>query len=356
MLKKITLSLALIGLIVFNSCETKFSLNGDYKRIPIVFGLLNQSDSTHLIKITRTFLGDGNNYDFAQEADSSYFTTVDAKVIELDNGVETGRTWQLHDTIITNKETGTFYGPDQKLYVFYANDLIGANEYKLEADLDEGKYKINATTELIQNFGFDGILATSPSPKIDMHYTQSKNEFTNMVISFKKAKYAALYHFKVILNWKETYNDGSSLNLSKPWNVGSKDIVVTVKVPGNEFLDFIKENIKPDPNVAKREFLGLEIVATVASQDLVQYMEVSKPTSSLSTSTPKYTNINSDDQALGLFTARQILKLVTATGNTIIPLNAKTVETLCTHPTTGGLKFCSTLPEHISALKPYVCN
>lgn len=110
MIKKLTL-LSIVGVsFVWSSCETDFSLNGDYEITPVVFGLLDHTKSTHIIKITKAYMGDGDNLVYAQEEDSNYFETVDARVIEFKNGNETGRSWQLHDSVITNKDTsGIFY-------------------------------------------------------------------------------------------------------------------------------------------------------------------------------------------------------------------------------------------------------
>ncbi len=61
-----------------SSCETEFSLNGDYEIIPVVFGLLDHTETTHMVKITKAYLGDGDNLLYAQIPDSSYFNSVEA--------------------------------------------------------------------------------------------------------------------------------------------------------------------------------------------------------------------------------------------------------------------------------------
>ena len=218
MLKRISIFTVLISLLSLTACDTEFSLNGDYEVSPVVFGLLDQNETIQYVKITKTFLGDGNNYDYAQIADSSYFSQVDAQVIELNGGDETGRSWQLHDTIIPNKATGTFYGPEQKVYVFYANDLNEDYEYKLVANLNEGKYNINATTTLIDGFKHQTNL-TSGNYKFTFATPLStqNDDYKNFITQPTQGKNAARYSFQININYKETYNDATSSNFTIAW-------------------------------------------------------------------------------------------------------------------------------------------
>ena len=70
------------ALFVFNGCKDDISLIGDFKETAVIYGLLDQSETTHFIKINRAFIGPGNAYDIAQIPDSSYFQSVDATVTE----------------------------------------------------------------------------------------------------------------------------------------------------------------------------------------------------------------------------------------------------------------------------------
>ena len=355
MFKRLTFITAIIALITFSSCETKFTLNGDYERIPVVFGLLDQNESTHYVKITRTFLGDGNNYDFAQVADSSYFDQVDAQVIELDNGVETRR-WQLNDTIIPNKESGTFYGPEQKVYFFTADDLDATMEYRIEADLDEGTYSINATTELIENFSLS-FLIYSPGFTFSFGSPSSSTtgNYNSFISTYNEGKHAALYNPKLNIKYRETYADGSTSDFVIPWSKGNVEqdkpespSTKTLNFAGEDFYTLLKSSINVDVNVVKRELLGLDLVMAIAHTEFAKYMEISQPSSSITQSTPQYTNVNSETSALGLFSSRQIVTVAD------LQISSGSFEELCTGQHTAALGFCSSLPEH--AGKSFYCD
>jgi hypothetical protein len=65
--------LLFIVIITFVSCETDFDVIADYKEVAIVYGLLDQSEAVHYLRINKAFLGKGNAISYAQIADSSSF-------------------------------------------------------------------------------------------------------------------------------------------------------------------------------------------------------------------------------------------------------------------------------------------
>lgn len=70
-------------LVLCYSCDDTFNLNSEWSDITIVYGLLNQSDTAHYIKINKAFLGEGNAYDMAKEADSiQYADELNVELLE----------------------------------------------------------------------------------------------------------------------------------------------------------------------------------------------------------------------------------------------------------------------------------
>ncbi|HIP37316.1 MAG TPA: DUF4249 family protein [Crocinitomix sp.] len=363
--KNVVYLYSVLFLLAFSSCKTDFSVNGPYERIPIVMGLINTNDTTHYIKITRTFLGDGDNNVYANIPDSNYFDVVDAKIIELNtDNTPTGREWPLHDTIVTNKEDGLFYGPEQKVYVFNETNLDGTKKLKLVADLDEGKYKIDAITNLTSGFLYNSQYSI-PGFTLGFAYGESSqnNEYPNARITYTQALNGKLYLTSIVFRWRETYTDLSTKEFSiklddnevleqknsqAPENtdgIGKE----TPSFSGDELYKFIKEKIKPDANVVKREFVGIDFVTTISNQELATYMEISKPQSSIAETKPNYTNINSSNgKALGIFACRQYV------WHTNLSLNANSIKELCIGQYTNDLGFCSSLPVHAS--EPFFCN
>jgi len=364
MLKKtVSISFIFILLFIANSCKTDFSVNGPYERIPIIFGLLNTNDSIHLIKITRTFLGDGDNNEYAKIPDSNYFDVVDAKIVEFDGNVETGREWALHDTMISNKEEGLFYYPEQKLYVFYESSLDETKDYKLVADLDEGDYQIDSKTSMTSSFSYKAQYSQSGFTfGLAFGNSSQTGTYQNLRITYQQALNAKIYLTSLVFNWRETYANSTTQDFSikknnieyfqddpsNPINTGS----IGQESPtfdGKEFYQFIRENIQPDPNVVKREFLGIDIVTAISNEVVATYMDISQPQTTIVETKPTFTNINSSsDKALGIFGCRQYVWLKG------INLNANSIKELCIGQYTYDLNFCSTMVDHIG--ESFYCN
>ena len=109
---------AISSMITMNSCKEDIDLVAGYKETAVVYGILDQSEKIHYIKIQRAFIGPGNSLDIAKIADSNYFENVEAKIVEYMNELPT-KTWFLKDTLLENKNTdGAFFAPQQKLYYF----------------------------------------------------------------------------------------------------------------------------------------------------------------------------------------------------------------------------------------------
>ena len=85
---KNTFILALLGIVVLQSCKKELEINADYKAFPVIYGFLNPYDSLQIIKINKSFLGNENPNNYAGIQDSSLFDTVDVRLVELHNGRE----------------------------------------------------------------------------------------------------------------------------------------------------------------------------------------------------------------------------------------------------------------------------
>ena len=120
-----SLLLLLIPVSLFFSCSKDLNINDDWKEIMVVYGLLNPNDSVHYVKITKAFLGPGNALQYATIPDSSNFGgKIRVRLDEYDGTTLIGSTF-LDTTMITNKDTGIFYFPDQLIYYTQASDQQG---------------------------------------------------------------------------------------------------------------------------------------------------------------------------------------------------------------------------------------
>src|ERR1700722_992454 len=71
-------------ILLFIACNNKLNIDAPYKDITVVYGLLDQNDSAHYIRINKAFLGIGNALTMAQQYDSINYPTGTLTVILKD--------------------------------------------------------------------------------------------------------------------------------------------------------------------------------------------------------------------------------------------------------------------------------
>lgn len=337
-----------IGLIALalgmGSCETEFSLNGDYELIPVVFGLLDHTDSIHMVKITKAFLGDGDNLVYAQNPDSSYFDQVAATITEIDkSGDETGRVWDLVDSIVTNKSTdGIFYGPNQKVYYFEENDLNSDFTYRIDADLNEGAHQFSAETALIQNFSIPpSITFASFKVRFAKNTVNDDNDYLSWVFDLSNfLENAGEIEVGYTFRWTEHYLDGTNQSFSaERVEYSDKDVYRPIRINGRNFYNWIAEVIPDDAeNIDYRRIDGLDMHLSLAHTDLTQYMSIAEPVTGIAQVQPVFTNV---EGGFGLFSSRLLFTLAD------LSIDESSVKELASGSITATKQFCSDYAVHI---------
>ncbi|HYG50996.1 MAG TPA: DUF4249 family protein [Flavobacteriales bacterium] len=294
---------------MFTGCSTKVDLNTDWEDITIVYGLMDQNDEYHWVKINKAFLGDGSYYDYAMIRDSSEYDNVTAYVQELSNGVIV-KTYTLRDTELTNRPTnGVFFAPEQTVYYFKSTTLNPANTYKLVAHLNEGtahEKEVTAETRLeadfnITNFtslAFGTYNVSDPDPNI----------YNEHHLKFIPPPTSDLYEIMLRIKWDE-YTSTDTTRVRHDWVVGKAtrndmvDGVVNFDISGEAFYKTIRAAVlaNNDPAVYKRVFRSVDVQVYAASDDLATYITVNSAQTGLVQERPEFTNVSN---GLGIFAAR----------------------------------------------------
>jgi hypothetical protein len=369
-----------LGLIVLNSCNEKIELIGDFVETAVVYGLLDQADSLHYIKINRAFIGPGNALEIAQIADSSYFTNVDATISEYLNGILT-RSWLLRDTILDNKDpNGVFYAPEQKVYYFKTmptgfNGVIQTSTnpqmtslnpqaiYKIDIVLNDGAFSVSGETELVR-----GITSAAATQNFNFKFADNPGEYTStgITVSSTGNSFVLNTQLKIAFNeWENnTYSEKSFF-----WNLGEADVQpLSSKVftaNGETFYDLMKSNCTENSTITKRTFKGVTIKITGGAEELYNFIAVNKPSSGLAQSKPTYTNLTATNgkRVIGIFSSRQTVEIyhpfyVSQQQAYLRALDKKSTRELCQGPITGLYLFCSNHPGDnvVNQEESYACQ
>ena len=369
-----------LGLVVLNSCNEKIKLIGDFVETAVVYGLLDQADSLHYIKINRAFIGPGNAIEIAGVADSSYFTNVEATIYECLNG-DTTRSWLLRDTILDNKDpNGDFYAPEQKVYYFKTmptgfNGVIQNSTnpqmtslnpqaiYKIDIVINNGAFSVSGETELVR-----GITSAAATQNFNFKFAINPGEYTStgITVSSTGNSYVLNTQLKIAFNeWENnTYSEKSFF-----WNLGEADVQPSSSkiftANGQTFYDLMKSNCSENLAITKRTFKGVTIKITGGAEELYNFIAVNKPSSGLAQSKPTYTNLSvtNGKRVIGIFSSRQTVEIyhpfyVSPQQAFLRALDKKSTRELCQGPITGLYLFCSNHPGDnvVNQEESYACQ
>jgi len=292
-------------LMTLASCETDFDIFADKKEIVIVYGILDQTDSVHLIKINKALPGSGNASQNATIEDSSGFGgTLEVKLTESRNGT-------LHDIIfdttsVYTKEPGLFYYPHQLLYKSYEH-LDQDGIYTLNIRDGVTGTIVSATTPLIHDFEIENPGSNSIS-----------FEFKRKIVSEQMFRWVSAingirYQIIVRFFFKESSAPGDTLLRSVEW---SQDIEKSdnesaeqemVSRYNNEKFFTTCTNYIPYASLSKEDSVNMrqayrvDFIFTVIGNDFNTYLDFNQPLVGVIQEKPEYSNITN---GIGLFSCR----------------------------------------------------
>lgn len=373
------LTAAVIAIFSLNSCKEDIEVTGDFVETAVVYGLLDQSDTVHMIKITRAFIGPGNSLEISQIPDSNYFQNVTATVTEQLSGGSTGRTWVLFDTLVDTKETnGVFYAPEQKVYAFYTRGkdnsdnptyaALSANAtYNLRIVVNQGlasEFEVFGSTEIVSDINTNTDTQTNQFKfAVDAVTT---GEYGSSFINVSHDSKTAVINTQLIIDYKE-YFGTDSITKSFTWKIGEQPVgtgtTLNFTAQGQSFYNLMASNCESngEPGTFRRNLTGITEKVVAGSEDLYQYILINQPSSSLAQNKPTFTNLTAtnDHPVLGLFSSRfthTYYHPMTGSNQNVRAIDRNSTMELCIGPITGSYLFCSQQTLDIATGQPWACN
>jgi hypothetical protein len=299
--------LILISFISLLGCSTEFDINAEKQDITVVYGLLNQTEPTQYVKITKAFLGDVSAYELAQDPSlSSYGDDLIVTVTETTNG-NPGRVFTLQKVLITNKDTGIFYAPNQEVYKFDPMPLLNeSSTYKIVITNKVTNKVTTATTSLINSFTVQKPTYNSHNPILGL--ANMAGDYGVYDAQWQSAVNGRIYepyfrfHFKEVdkatLDTTDKYVDWHLGSLKSDKLNGGEDMLLSYN--SESFYKNIQSRVPINANV-DRVIGNVDFILTVGGDDLSIYMDLNKPSSSIIQERPSYTNVSN---GIGIFSCR----------------------------------------------------
>jgi len=301
----------IIYIMLFNfillSCDTSLNVNADYKKIPVVFSLIDKNDTIQYIKLNKAFLGDASVSEMAQVSDSLNYDDASVHIVKYynDNVVATYE-FVKTDTII--KDEGYFANDNNIIYVFNGSIIEeGENSadynYKLDINID-GVDNVSSETKLVSD-----VVVLAPlgynSPNQKNEIMLYNNDYLSKVYEFKSGENAKYFEYFLEISYYEKVNGEYKLK-TITHSEGSKNAssldggqTFPFTLNGETFYKFIAEELEPSSE--DRIFYSLRYKFLSAGEDLSMYIDLTKPTYGIVQEKPAFTNIVN---GWGLFSSR----------------------------------------------------
>ncbi|NLA25035.1 MAG: DUF4249 family protein [Bacteroidales bacterium] len=287
------------------SCDSDFEVNDEWKAIPVVYCVLDQSQPVQYVKVTKAFLGDVPASVMAQHSDSLFYKHVRVKLyhtkIKPENFIA-----EFFETNEIPKDTGYFANDKNTIYKSEVN-LDTDKSYFLEVSIDDIPTKVYNTipVKLI-----DGCRISKPDEV--MSFLNLVNYNTNFTYEYFSGRNGKVFQMVVKFNYLEvedgdTTENAISLVWPQPVRVDSLASNYNVEVKRTfstlSFYSFLDANIPTKPGVKRLVKMpdSMEFHLVAADESYYTYMQVSEPSTGLAQSKPMFTNL---ENGIGIFATR----------------------------------------------------
>ena len=288
-----------VMLLLGTACENEIELIDQTDPLPIVFGILNPADTTHYIRIERSFADPNTSaYLLAQDPDQFYFESAE---ISLTNS-RTGTQYELErvDAGMEGypRKTGDFANVPNYLYKISSSeaDLKGKDNITLE--IIEGEFATPKTSTAI-------ILSAPDIRNPRFVNGQGFIEFTEgkqTEVTWRTTSNAGSYIVKFILNIREeNLTTGEKEDIALEWPLDEFVDGDEIKFDGVGFFIFLNGVLDAKTGY-RRQFLNVDVIVQAFDHEITKYIEVAGANTGITGAQeiPTYTNVIG---GLGIFGA-----------------------------------------------------
>lgn len=285
------------------SCDQEIDLTADWENIPIVYGLINQGDTAHYIRVEKAFQDqDGNAFLAALEPDSIYYSEATVRLLNLTKGNEATLVKVDGTTEGYPRDSGDFAQFPNFLYKVRNSDfsMEGGDEIRFLLERGENLPEVSAECVILDEIIPQGGL--TPGSKIDFP------EDRDVTFRWRAGDEARIFDLCLVIHYDEKLAgdpEVKSYQLEFPMakRVKRQDASPTIlaKVYGLEFYKFLAENIGVRPD-ATRLLTGMDLVITGGGEAVEQYISIALANTGITSAQdiPTYSNLS---EGRGIFSS-----------------------------------------------------
>lgn len=292
------ITIVVLSLLLGSSCENELDLIEDWKDIPIVYGVLDASDTAHYIRVEKAFIdAQISGLDLAQVVDSIYYP-------ELEVFIERGNNSYTLTKVDGNlegypREEGAFAPVPNYLYKIKAEALNLQGDESITLKIQRPGLEIVEST--VQTIGEYNFLRPRPDDpeKINLNYAN------HITIRWNDAPNAVDYEVYIIAHYGEKFvgePDENFVEKEVLWKAASGVEDNSVLLESKNFFTWLGAAIEEADDI-ERVFNHLEFRVLAVGEDLSDYIEINGVNLGITASQeiPQYTNLS---EGLGIFSSK----------------------------------------------------
>lgn len=313
--------------ILFSSCDNELVVTDEWKDIPVVWGLLNRSDTAHYIRVEKAFLDPTTSaLDIARIPDSLYY---DNAVVSI-RRVNSGQVFTLErvdgDLEGYPREGGIFAETPNYLYKIKANviNLVAGELYDFILDKGDGKPAVTAQTVILPK-------PVLRNPSIGTTLSIRRNTLFNFI--WNEMPQAGVFDLKFKFHYRERSPETGNVFVPKSieWTIAKNIHSYEHKMDGTDFYATLRAEIEEDAQ-ASRQFDSVDIILWAGGKEVSEFIRLAQANTGITSTQeiPQYTNLS---EGIGIFSSRSVAF------NTGYFLSAQTLDSLKNSSITGPLNF-----------------
>ncbi|MEL7118883.1 MAG: DUF4249 family protein [Bacteroidota bacterium] len=301
---RLSLKYCLVSSCIFYlSCSTEVELESADEVFPVVYGIINPTDTAHYLRIERVFKTQGGDAEqLAQDFENLYYPLEDIAVkLEKDNGLEAVLVRVDGNNEGFVRQDGPFANTPNYLYKVKANDFrtSAGERVTLTISLEEGSQTVSAQTLIVGDLAVSN---TSPASSVNMGYERT------IRTSWTSDEAAAIFDLSWLINYRERAVGGEWTTKQLRWTIANRienlDGVVqqTETFRGEEFYQFLATQIETRADV-EREFVDIEVEVIALGSEFEEIALLNAANVGITSSQVDLTFSNIDG-GIGVFSSR----------------------------------------------------
>jgi hypothetical protein len=328
----------LLTVLLFNSCSEDFELTEPYKDIPVVYALIDRTDSAQYFRIEKAFVDENiPASQIAKIPDSLYYPNAVVRLLNKSKNDTVGFTLVKVDGNNEGypRNPGPFATSPNWLYKLNPKDnalLVPGDNYTLHLKRSENSQPVTSTITLVSDIAF-----TNP----DNNKRQLKIFYESQIgFQWRNASNTSAFDLKAIVYIDELNIITQELKTKKieiPLGINIFGVIgkptnnlTNFTFFGSSFYNFFHDQLVPETGV-ERYITKIDFVLRGGGPEFGEYYKILNANTGITASQeiPRYSNLS---EGYGIFSSTvSITKSMTP--------EAPTVDSLRAHPLTRDLNF-----------------